>query len=77
MRKGRPGGNPDLEKYQFKKKYEWEESCTSRLVLKVPPSMKDELKKIDGWPEIVRKAIAERLEQIQGTAELEKTQKTN
>lgn len=68
MAKGRPGGNPDLEKYQFQKKYEWEEPCNSRLVLRVPESMKSELQKIDGWPEMVRKAIA---------AELEKTQKTN
>jgi hypothetical protein len=62
MSKGRPGGNPDLKKYQFKQKYDWDEPCNSRLVLRVPESMKLSLQKIDGWQELVRKAIAAELE---------------
>lgn len=62
MGKGRPGGNPDLEKYQFKQKYDWDEPCNSRLVLRVPASMKDSLKEINGWQELVRKAISAELE---------------
>jgi hypothetical protein len=62
MPKGRPGGNPDLVKYHFKQKYDWDEPCTSRLVLRVPESMKLSLKEINGWQEIVRKAIAVELE---------------
>ena len=62
MSKGRPGGNPDLVKYQFKQKYDWDEPCTTRLVLKVPASMKLALQEINGWQEMVRKAIAAELE---------------
>jgi hypothetical protein len=62
MSKGRPGGNPDLKKYQFKQKYNWDEPCDRLINLKVPASMKDSLQKIDGWQELVRKAIAAELE---------------
>ena len=62
MSKGRPGGNPELKKYQFKQKYDWDEPCTSRLVLRVPESMKLSLQEISGWQELVRKAIAAELE---------------
>ena len=31
MPKGRPGGNPDLKKYQFQQKYDWDEPCTERM----------------------------------------------
>ena len=68
MRKGRPGGNPDLKKYQFKQKYSWDEPCNRLISLKVPASMKNSLEKINGWQEIVRQAIA---------AELEKTKQKN
>jgi hypothetical protein len=72
MSKGRPGGNPELKKYQFQQKYDWDEPCTSRLVLRVPESMKLSLQEINGWQELVRKAIAERLNEVQSAAELEK-----
>ena len=62
MSKGRPGGNPELKKYQFAQKYDWDEPCTSRLVLRVPESMKLSLQEISGWQELVRKAIAAELE---------------
>ena len=65
MSKGRPGGNPELEKYQFKQKYDWEEPCSSRLVLRVPESMKLSLQKINGWQELVRRAIAAELEKAE------------
>ena len=67
MRKGRPGGNPDLKKYQYKQKYDWGESCTERMQIRMPPSMKAAIKAglIKDWQEVCRKAIA---------AELEKTQ---
>ena len=57
MGKGRPGGNPDLEKYQFKQKYDWKEPCSAQLTLRIPPSLKEKLKKVDGWQEKVREAI--------------------
>jgi hypothetical protein len=64
MSKGRPGGNPELKKYQFTQKYDWDEPCTTRLVLKVPASMKRGLQEINGWQELVRKAIAAELEKV-------------
>ena len=64
MGKGRPGGNPDLKKYQFKQKYSWDEPCDRLINLKVPASMKDSLKKINGWQEIVRKTLAAELEKV-------------
>ena len=66
MPRGRPGGNPGLEKYQFKQKYDWNESCTEVLTLRVPPSIKQGIKdnKIK-WAEICRKAIAAEIEKAQ------------
>lgn len=64
MPKGRPGGNPELEKYQFEQKYDWEESCTERMQLRMPPSMKEAIKagKIEDWQEVARQALAAELE---------------
>ena len=62
MAKGRPGGNPGLKKYQFKQKYNRDESCTSKMGLRLPPSLHEELKKIPNWHEKVREAIAEIVE---------------
>lgn len=63
MPKGRPGGNPELEKYQFEQKYDWEESCTERMQLRMPPSMKAAIKagKIKDWQEVARQALAAEL----------------
>ncbi len=60
----RPGGNPELKKYQFKQKYNWEESCTERMQLRMPPSMKAAIKagKVTEWQEVARRAIAAELE---------------
>jgi hypothetical protein len=54
--KGRPGGNPDLVKYQFST--DREESCTAKMTLRLQPSQYAKLKKIDSWQEKVRRAIA-------------------
>ncbi len=56
MSQGRPGGNPDLVKYQFST--DREESCTAKMTLRLPPSQYAKLKEIDNWQEKVRLAIA-------------------
>ena len=67
----RPGGNPDLVKYQFKT--DRSEPCTAKLTLRVPPSQYAELKKLPNWQEKVRGAIAELIEEeIPATSEGEK-----
>ena len=68
MPKGRPGGNPELKKYQFEQKYDWEESCTERMQLRMPPSMKAAIKAglIEDWQEVARRAIAAELEKVGG-----------
>ena len=60
----RPGGNPGLKEYQFKQKYDWEESCTERMQLRMPPSMKEAIKAglIGDWQEVARQALAAELE---------------
>ena len=55
MSQGRPGGNPDLIKYQFST--DREESCTAKMTLRLPPSQYAKLKEIDNWQEKVRLAI--------------------
>ena len=64
MPKGRPGGNPELEKYQFQQKYDWDEPCTERMTLRMPPSMKAAIKAglIEDWQEVARRAIASELD---------------
>ena len=60
MPKGRPGGNPDLAKYHFEQKYDWDEPCTEKMTLRLPASMKAAIKagEIEDWQEVARKAIA-------------------
>ncbi len=65
---GRPGGNPDLEEYQFEQKYDWDEPCTAKMTLRLPPSLYAEIKKLPNWQERVRKAIAKELEQAKTNA---------
>ena len=67
MPKGRPGGNPDLVKYQFKQKYDWSEPCKEKMTLRLPSSMKAAIKAglIEDWQEVARKAIAAELEKAQ------------
>ena len=54
---GRPGGNPDLEKFQFKT--DKSEPCTAYLGLRIPPSELQRLKAIKGWQDILREKIKE------------------
>jgi hypothetical protein len=63
MSKGRPGGNPELERYQFKKKYDWDQPCSEKISLRVPPFMKEAIQagEIDDWQEVARMAIAAKL----------------
>ena len=67
----RPGGNPGLEKYQFQQKYDWDESCTEVITLRIPPSMKKAIKDglIKNWAEVCRQAIAAELEKGQSPQE--------
>jgi hypothetical protein len=64
MLKGRTGGNPELKKYQFRQKHDWDEPCSERMQIRMPPSMKAAIKagKIEDWQEVARKAIAAELE---------------
>lgn len=69
MPKGRPGGNPELEKYQFEQQWDWGEACTAKMTLCMPPWMKEAIKegKIHDWHEVCRRAIAAELEKISPT----------
>ena len=55
-----PKGNPNIKKYGFKT--DRPESLTAKLSMRVAPSMLEELKKKDNWQELVREAIAEKLQ---------------
>ena len=55
-----PRGNPKIKEYGFKT--DREESLTAKLSVRITPSMLKELRKKDNWQELVRKAIAEKLE---------------
>ena len=65
----RPGGNPELEKYQFKQKYGWEESCKVTIGLRVPKDWKDRLYAVEGWQEKLRGAIAQILQESETDSE--------
>ena len=61
---GRPGGNPDFgTKYAFTT--ERDEPLSESLSLRVPASMKSQLKCLQNWQELVREAIAEKLEKTE------------
>jgi hypothetical protein len=55
-----PKGNPNIKNYGFTT--DRVESLSAKLSMRVSPSMLDELKKIDNWQELVREAIAEKLQ---------------
>jgi len=63
MSKGRPGGNPEITKFSFQQKYDWGESCTAKITLRLPPSLDEKLKNIDSWQEFARQAIAKAIEE--------------
>ncbi len=58
----RPGGNPELEKYQFEQKYDWDQPCTELIAIRIPENIKKQLKALPQWQERVRRAIAAELE---------------
>jgi hypothetical protein len=64
MPKGRPGGNPDITKYGFKQKFDWDEPCNEKMTLRMPLSMKEAIKAglIEDWQEVARQAIASEIE---------------
>ncbi len=66
MPKGRPGGNPDLVKYHFQPKYDWDEPCNEKMTLRMPSSMKAAIKEglIEDWQEVARRAIASEIDRI-------------
>ncbi|MEB3831807.1 hypothetical protein [Phormidium sp. CCY1219] len=62
MGRGRPGGNPELEKFQFQKG-DRPESLKSKLSIWIEPSMVEALKQNDNWRDEVRRAIAQIVKQ--------------
>jgi L-lysine 2,3-aminomutase len=56
-----PKGNPKIKEYGFTT--DREESLTAKLSMRITPSMLDKLKQQDDWQELVRQAIAEKLQQ--------------
>lgn len=60
----RKGGNPELERYQFEQKHKWDEPCSERMQIRMPPSMKAAIKagRIEDWQEVCRQAIAAEIE---------------
>ncbi len=63
----RPGGNPDIVKYGFKQQYDWDEPCSAKMTLRMPPTLYEDLKKVSGWQEKVRQAIASIVEAEKAT----------
>ncbi len=59
----RPGGNPELDKHQYEKQYNWDEPCSAQFNIRMPPSLLKELKQIDNYQEKTRKAIANLVEE--------------
>lgn len=70
---GRPGGNPELEKYQFKAK--GDEPLSEILNLRITASTMKFLKDLGkDYPNFVREAIAEKIERQQLDAPTTKTE---
>ncbi|MGK7955121.1 MAG: hypothetical protein AB4063_07645 [Crocosphaera sp.] len=61
---GRPGGNPNIKEFGFKQKYHWDEPCSEKMTIRLPPFMKEAIKAgiIDDWQEVCRQAIAAELD---------------
>jgi hypothetical protein len=59
MAKGRPGGNPELSQYHYTT--DRPESLTSKLSIRIEPSVFNALKQQENWQEDVRRAIAKML----------------
>ena len=51
-----PKGHPEsLENYKFKTTRE--EPCTAQISIRIPPSLKAQLKNVDNWQEEVRECL--------------------
>lgn len=48
-------GNPDIYKYGFKS--DRNESYTATISLRIPPSLKEQLKDVDNWQQLVRDTL--------------------
>jgi hypothetical protein len=59
MARGRPGGNPNLEKHKFTT--DRPEALLKQMQLRIPESMWKELQALPDWREFVRNAISEKL----------------
>ena len=59
----RPGGNPNIKDHGFQQRYQWSESCTDKMTLRMPPAMKTAIKngEVPDWQEVARQAIARAL----------------
>jgi hypothetical protein len=66
MPKGRPGGNPNIAKFGFTQKYDWDEPCNEKMTLRLPNSMKTAIKAgvIKDWQEVCRQAIATEIAKV-------------
>lgn len=62
MAKGRPGGNPDLEKYQFKTDKDERDRLKKHIQLRISENMANQLEKLPNKQEFIREAIKEKLE---------------
>lgn len=64
----RPGGNPELSKYQFTT--ERDEPLTQKFTLRVTDSMLEQLRSLDtNWREFVREAISDKLKQTKNLSQ--------
>lgn len=64
MGRGRPGGNPELKKHAYKT--ERPEPLKSKLAIWIEPSLVEALKEKENWRDLVRKAIAEIIDEEEG-----------
>jgi hypothetical protein len=85
MPKGRPGGNPAIQEYKFDAKYDYgNETCSEKLTLRMPPSLKAKLKAgiVPDWQEVARRALLDAIARTEqppatpGATELEQGELT-
>lgn len=62
MAKGRPGGNPDLEKHQFTTDKKEGDRLKKHIQLRISENMANQLEKLPNKQEFIREAIKEKLE---------------
>jgi hypothetical protein len=62
MAKGRPGGNPDLKRYQFST--DRPEPLTEKLSMRISAAMRSRLSAMENWHEFVRQAIQKALDEL-------------